>query len=141
MRTASRTPHATRTARASHRAAAVRADRRARRQLAPLQARSTGAAHRGAHLTRRGRVVALAVLVALLFAAFSFGRFGSQAATSPEPRPAVSQTTVQPGESLWTVAKRVAPRTDPRETVEQLRRMNDLAGSSLQAGQQLLLPA
>lgn len=141
MRTASRTPHATRTARASHRAAAVRADRRSRQPLAPLQARPSGAVRAGAHLTRRGRLVAVAVLVALLFAAFSFGRSGSQAATSAEPRGAVVQTTVQPGESLWTVAKRVAPQSDPRETVEQLRRMNDLTGSGLQAGQQLLLPA
>lgn len=141
MRTASRTPHATRTTRASHRAAAVRADRRARRPLAPLPSRASGAPASGARLTRRGRLVALAVLVALLFAAFSFGRSGSQAATSPEPRPAVVQTTVQPGESLWTVAKRVAPESDPRQTVEQLRRMNDLRGSGLQAGQQLLLPA
>jgi LysM repeat protein len=99
------------------------------------------------HLTRRGRLVVLLALVALLFAAFSIGRAGTQAATvqgASSPRavaPAVVQTTVQPGETLWQLAHRVAPGTDPREVVRRIRSLNHLRGSGLQAGQQLLLPA
>lgn len=95
---------------------------------------------RTTHLTRRGRLVIVLALAALLFAAFSLGRTGTQAATSTEAAPAVVHTVVQPGESLWAVAVRIAPESDPREVIDQIRRMNDLPGSGLQAGQQLLLP-
>ena len=143
MRTASRTPHATRTSRTSHRAATGRAVRGGRRPvLTPVQASvCRPAPTAGTHLTRRGRLLAVLLLVGLLFSAFSLGRAGTEAATSPEPAAAVVQTTVQPGESLWTVAQRIAPQSDPRDVVEQLRRLNDLSGSGLQSGQQLLLPA
>jgi hypothetical protein len=93
-----------------------------------------------ARLTRRGRLVLLVVSVGLLLAAISLGRTGSQAATATETGPALQQATVQPGETLWSVAQRIAPRNDPRETVAQIRRINHLHSAALQAGQQLLLP-
>ena len=93
------------------------------------------------HLTRRGRTLVLLALVAVLFAAFSLGRANSQAApTAGEAPVSVEQITVQPGESLWAVARRVAPQNDPREVIGQIRRLNRLQDSQLQAGQQLLLP-
>lgn len=95
------------------------------------------------HLTRRGRALVLMALVAVLFGAFSLGRANTQAASTADAgaaAPSVTQITVQPGESLWAVARRIAPENDPREVVAQIRRLNDLTGSDLQAGQQLLLP-
>ena len=96
-----------------------------------------------AHLTRRGRTLLLLALVALLFGAFSLGRANTEAAPTADGSPvaAVEQITVQPGESLWAVARRVAPQNDPREVMAQIRRLNALKSSSLQVGQQLLLPA
>ena len=96
-----------------------------------------------AHLTRRGRTLLVLALVALLFGAFSLGRANTQAAATTDAAPvaAVEQITVQPGESLWAVARRVAPENDPREVMAQIRRLNDLESSALQVGQQLLLPA
>lgn len=94
-------------------------------------------------LTRRGRVVVLAVLVAVLFAAFSLGRSASQASPPTglsSPAPAQNIVTVQAGESLWTMAQRVAPDNDPREVVAQIRDLNGLASAQLVPGQQLLLP-
>jgi hypothetical protein len=91
-------------------------------------------------LTRRGRVVLLVVAALLLLAAISVGRAGSQAATATENGPMLQQATVQPGETLWAVAQRIAPKNDPREVVAQLRRINHLQSSSLRVGQQLLLP-
>lgn len=92
-------------------------------------------------LTRRGRVVVVVGLLLLATLAFTLGRVGtSQAATG---RPAVqlySQTTVHYGETLWSVAKRVAPGHDPRLVVEQLVGLNHLGGGAVQVGQQLLLP-
>ncbi|MDQ3715466.1 MAG: LysM peptidoglycan-binding domain-containing protein [Actinomycetota bacterium] len=110
----------------------------------PLMTRSVTTCPRShppaVHLTRRGRILLLGVLVSVLFGAFSLGRAGSQAAPQARPAPALEQMTVQPGESLWTVAERIAPENDPREVIAQIRRLNDLSDSTLRIGQQLLLP-
>jgi hypothetical protein len=98
------------------------------------------AAPAGVHLTRRGRLVLLLLASLLLFAAVSAGRTGSQAATATETGPSLQQVTVQTGDTLWSVARQVAPGNDPREVVAQIKRLNHLHSSSLQAGQQLLLP-
>ncbi|MBK5305093.1 MAG: LysM peptidoglycan-binding domain-containing protein [Frankiaceae bacterium] len=91
-------------------------------------------------LTRRGRLVLLVLCSLILLAIISVGRAGSQAATATETGPTLQQTTVQPGETLWAVAQRIAPDNDPRQVVAQIRRINNLTSSGLQAGQQLLLP-
>ncbi len=119
---------------------------------------ATASAGRRTHLTARGRSLALLLLAALLFAAFSLGRVGTQASTTgagtatrgatagtADAAPAgeaasLHATTVQPGESLWGLARRVAPSNDTRDVIDQIRRLNNLRGSQLQAGQQLLLP-
>ena len=107
---------------------------------APQTLRRGSAGRRPVHLTARGRLLVLLVLVALLLGAFLFGRSASHASVTPEPQPTLTQVTVQPGDTLWSIARHVAPRHDPREVVEHLRRLNDLPSGGLQAGQQLLLP-
>ena len=94
-------------------------------------------------LTRRGRAVLVLLLAGLLLAAISLGGADTQAAgVASEGQSAPVQTvTVQPGESLWSVAQRIAPDNDPREVVAQIRRLNDLESSSLQVGQLLVLPS
>lgn len=93
-------------------------------------------------LTRRGRTVLVLLLAGLLLTAFSLGRQATQAAgvVSEGAAQPLEQATVQPGESLWSVAQRIAPDNDPREVVAQIRRLNDLSSSQLQVGQHLLLP-
>ena len=93
-------------------------------------------------LTSRGRTMLLLLLVAVLFAAFSFGRANSQAAPTAGgvTAPVVAETVVQPGESLWTVARRIAPDNDPREVIAQIRALNAMTTSQLLVGQHLLLP-
>jgi len=95
----------------------------------------------GIRLTQRGRLLLVALVALLLLAVISVGRAGSQAATYVENGATLEQTTVQPGETLWSVAQRIAPGNDPREVVAQIRVSNHLAGSGLQVGQQLLLPS
>ena len=92
-------------------------------------------------LTRRGRVLLLAALVAVLFGAFSLGRSASQAAP-PSAAPVAEQqhVTVQQGDSLWTLARRIAPDNDPREVVAMIRDLNGLSSARLRPGQQLVLP-
>ena len=103
----------------------------------PLRMAQRGGAVR---MTRRGRVLLSALLVGLLVTAFSLGRVGSQAATTARATPVLQQTTVHAGETLWAVARRIAPDNDPRDVVQQLRSLNHLERASLQIGQQLLLP-
>lgn len=93
-------------------------------------------------LTRRGRLLLVLALAALLLAAFSLGSQATQAAgvAGQGAGPQLEQTTVQPGESLWSVAQRIAPDNDPREVIAQIQRLNGLRTAELQAGQQLLLP-
>ena len=48
--------------------------------------------------------------------------------------------TVQAGDTLWSIARRVAPGRDPRAVVDQLIADNHLHGD-LQVGQAIDLPA
>lgn len=114
---------------------------------APVGARSglpagrTGGAS-GIRLTRRGRLVVVVLAAGLLLAAFSLGRVDSQAAVPGErgAEATLTQTVVMPGDTLWSIARDLAPDNDPREVVAAIRELNDLSGG-LVAGQQLLLPA
>ncbi len=47
--------------------------------------------------------------------------------------------TVKPGDTLWSIAQRIAPGRDPRPVVDQLVADNHLRGS-LQVGQAIDLP-
>jgi hypothetical protein len=89
-------------------------------------------------LTRRGRVVLLALLllltgvVAVLVAAST-----GEAATPAGPAPTV---VVQPGDTLWSIAARYVPGPDPFGTIERIRQLNGLDGYTVHAGQRLQLP-
>ena len=98
--------------------------------------------HGTLRLTRRGRLVVLLGLVALLLVAFSLGRVGSQAAPRSSGHSTVHlpQTVVRPGETLWSVANRIAPGQDPREVIGAIEDLNGLTSDQLQPGQLLLLP-
>jgi hypothetical protein len=45
---------------------------------------------------------------------------------------------VQPGDTLWNIARQLHPQDDPRPVVDQLA--SQLHGASLQVGQRLVLP-
>lgn len=109
---------------------------------APTAVRNAAAVTPGLRLTRRGRALLVLVVAAVLLTAFSLGRTGSQAAPvlGAAGAAAPTSTTVQPGESLWTVAQRIAPAHDTRQVVAQIQRLNDLDSATLQVGQLLLLP-
>jgi len=90
-------------------------------------------------LTRRGRLALLLVLAVLVLVAFSLGR-ESASAGSGSARVTRPTTVVQPGETLWAIARRVAPSADPRATVARLAELNDLGSAPIVAGQRLTLP-
>jgi LysM repeat protein len=91
-------------------------------------------------LTRRGRLVLLLLLMGLAFVAFSTTRTATQAGTGPAS-PATRYVTVHPGETLWQLARAVAPADDPRDTVDRIRDLNGLDTTVVQAGQRLVVPA
>ncbi|WP_322761699.1 LysM peptidoglycan-binding domain-containing protein [Frankia sp. Cr2] len=90
-------------------------------------------------LTRRGRLV-LIVLVAVVFCLIlSVARVTSLAA--PRGAGASSRVhVVQPGETLWGIARVLAPEGDTRVIVARLAGMNQLATIDLVPGQTLRLP-
>jgi hypothetical protein len=95
------------------------------------------AGRRSLKLTRRGQVVLLLIVAASVYAAFGLGH----ASAGPEPAPSSAhQVVVQQGDSIWAIASRVAPNQDPRDVVGKIESLNHLHGSTVAAGQTLLLP-
>lgn len=93
-------------------------------------------------LTRRGRIVIGAAAVILL-AGLSLIVAVSAQATSQAPAGqgrGVTQLTVRPGQSLWSVAESADPSADTRAVVQQIVELNSLTGSAVFAGQQLWVP-
>jgi Tfp pilus assembly protein FimV len=77
--------------------------------------------------------------VALIVAAFLLVMPGLARGDGPErPAPRVHYV-VEPGDTLWSIARRVAPGRDPRPVVDALVEANDLH-DGLQAGQELSVP-
>jgi Tfp pilus assembly protein FimV len=92
-------------------------------------------------LTRRGQAVAVVALLVGIFAAgLAFGSSAQGADSAPAPAAPHRTVVVQPGESLWAIARAAAPHRDPRVMVEVIRELNALPGAGVEAGQQLLLP-
>ena len=47
---------------------------------------------------------------------------------------------VEPGETLWDVAKRSAPGYDPTAVVHRIHELNEIPGNDVLAGQALQVP-
>jgi hypothetical protein len=92
-------------------------------------------------LTRRGRLVVVALFLGVLFGGgVLFGTGVSKAGASDAAGPAHQYVVVQPGQTLWGIAKQIAPHDDPRATIEAIRRLNSLPDTGVQAGQRIALP-
>ena len=87
-------------------------------------------------LTRRGRALARLLATVLVVAVFLLVAPGLAKGIGPDrPTPRVTYV-VQPGDTLWSIANRVAPGQDPRPVVDGLIEANDVRGG-LRAGQEL----
>lgn len=87
--------------------------------------------------TRLLVTVLLAVTLLLLVPGLARAR-----GNGPARPPAASgiRYVVAPGDTLWSIATRVAPGRDPRPLIDRLQAVNHLRGP-LQAGQTLIIPA
>jgi len=97
----------------------------------------------GIVLNRRGRlartlvVLSLAIVMVATFA-FSAGA-GSTDSMAATPDSYVT-VVVGPGESLWSLAGRMAGDGDARSLIEEIMAVNSLATPDVQAGQTLRIP-
>jgi hypothetical protein len=98
-------------------------------------------------LTRRGRVVAAALVVAgvtivvLLASVLASG--GAQATNHGQAGAGyrgMHQIVVRPGQTLWSIASAAEPTADTRVVVQQILTANALTGTTITAGQLLWVP-
>jgi nucleoid-associated protein YgaU len=88
---------------------------------------------------RRRRLVAVAVLASVVtLVVLLAGRVGHADAELQGPPPAPQVYVVQPGDTLWSIAARVAPDADRRDVVGRLA--DAAGGSELVPGQRIELP-
>ena len=75
----------------------------------------------------RRRVVAAGLALCCLGIARQAGAaFGGTTLAASDARPPVVVTyVVQPGDTLWSIAERIAPDEDPRSVVDELRDARD----------------
>ncbi|WP_347344482.1 LysM peptidoglycan-binding domain-containing protein [Microbacterium sp.] len=95
-------------------------------------------------LTVRGRraLAAVASVPAVVGLSLAIVSGGGALASDAPAAPAVEFATVsvQPGDSLWTIAETIAPEADPRDVVDGIMRLNGLTSSALDVGQSLAIP-
>ena len=107
-----------------------------RSTASPLTASTRSAPLR---LTRRGRAL-VAVALASAAALTGFAWDLSTADADPVPRPVVERT-VHEGDTLWDYAREITPAGgDVRDSVEELKALNNMSTSELTTGEQIVLP-
>jgi LysM domain len=98
-------------------------------------------------LTRRGRIVVAALVIAgvtvaaLLITFLASG--GAQATNHGQARAGyqgMHKIVVQPGQTLWSIASTAEPSADPRIVVQEIMTANALTGPAVEAGQLLWVP-
>jgi LysM repeat protein len=101
------------------------------------------AAHDSAQvrLTRRGKLVIVALAVAVIgILAIMFGP-SSTASGESGASPETTQVRVMPGHTLWQIAADANPNGDIRATVDDIIRLNALPNASaLQMGSEIAVP-
>jgi len=96
----------------------------------------------GVRLTRRGRlartllVLSLAVVLASVFGL----KAGAGTTDSVGAPTSFIQVTVAPGDTLWSLASRMADGGDVRSLVDEIASVNSLSTAEVQAGQKLRIP-
>jgi LysM repeat protein len=92
-------------------------------------------------MTKRGRAVLLSIVATpVVVAALLFG-INAGGATATNSSTPLSRVTVVGGETLWSLAKQIAPNADPRDVVADIMSVNRLSSADIQPGEQLAIPA
>jgi LysM repeat protein len=97
-------------------------------------------------LNRRGRFARTLVVLslAIVVASVAGGEAGANTASGTSGEVATSArfitVTVAPGDTLWSLATRLADGGDVRALVDEIASVNSLATAELQAGQKVRIP-
>jgi hypothetical protein len=84
--------------------------------------------------------LAIAVALPFVIAAFVAAlNSGGAIATQETVTNEFSYVTISQGQSLWDIAKTIAPQADPRDVIAQIVTLNGLEGE-LQPGQKIAIP-
>jgi len=96
----------------------------------------------GVRLNRRGRLARTCVVLSLAIVLGSVVSAKAGAGTDAAPVKAGSfiTVTVAPGDTVWSLANRLAAGGDVRSLVSQIISVNSLASVDVQAGQKLRIP-
>jgi len=92
----------------------------------------------GAAVYWRRRLVAAALGLGVLLTAAHAGAALGGTTTAPGRSPHVQSIVVHPGDTLWSIAERLAPNSDPRAVVDHLA--STLGTSSVQPGEVIRWP-
>ncbi len=96
----------------------------------------------GIRLNRRGRLARTFVVLSLAVVMASL--FGLQAGANTSERvdtpTSYIEVTAAPGDTLWSLATRMAEGGDVRALVDEIATVNSLATAELQAGQKVRIP-
>ncbi|HSY15288.1 MAG TPA: LysM peptidoglycan-binding domain-containing protein [Jatrophihabitantaceae bacterium] len=88
-------------------------------------------------LTRRGLIVSALLVVVVACALIGVAWLSAPGAGAAGTSAVPSVVTVRAGDTLWGVARAIAPVSDPRVVVDELRRVNHLRTDDLVPGQVL----
>lgn len=94
-------------------------------------------------ITARGRRVLLALAAAPIVAGVALSVFagGSAIASGERGEPVSFETvTVLPGDTLWSIASEAAPGVDPRNVIDEIKRLNNLSSGAIQVGDDIAIP-
>jgi hypothetical protein len=92
-------------------------------------------------MTKRGRAVLLALVaipVVLCVLALGINAGGATATSSSTP---LAKITVVGGQTLWSVAKQIAPNADPRDVIADVMSVNRMSTADIYPGERLAIPA
>ncbi|RWZ55414.1 LysM peptidoglycan-binding domain-containing protein [Labedella populi] len=99
-------------------------------------------------ITRRGRLVLATLVISPVLALGAVAGINATSAIATSDGAGSSAAvvdfeyvTINAGESLWQVAERIAPASDPRDVVADIVSLNQLGSSSVEAGQRLAIPS
>ena len=96
----------------------------------------------GVHLNRRGRLARTFVVLSLAIVLGSVVSAKAGAGTSAAPAAAGSfiTVTVAPGDTVWSLANRLASGGDVRSLVAEIISVNSLSSVDVTTGQKLRIP-
>jgi predicted Zn-dependent protease len=96
----------------------------------------------GFRLNRRGRLARTFVVLSLAVVMASVFGFqaGANTAETVKTQTSFIEVTAAPGDTLWSLATRMADGGDIRALVDEIASVNSLATAELQAGQKVRIP-